>query len=153
MHEVRTSAIVPYSCDQLFDLVNDIESYPQFLNWCSQAHVLETDNDQGIECMSAQMMIRFGVIEQSFSTRNILDRPGRVVMTLEDGPFSSLDGVWQFSPLGDMGCRISLNLGFEFSSQLLGIAFRNGFTAVSKRLVRDFCNRADALYGQRKTAI
>lgn len=153
MHEFKTAAIVAYSPQQLFDLVTDIAQYPTFLSWCSTATVLSDQVRDEVHCVDAEMSVQFGPFAQSFTTRNTLEAPDRIIMDLIEGPFSALQGVWHFEAISESTTRLSLEMAFEFSSELLGIAFRNGFEIMAKRLVRDFSTQADARYGHTLSAI
>lgn len=141
--DIARSALVTYSPLDMYRLVHDVEAYPEFLNWCTGAEVHESDP----ELQVASLDILVGGVAQRFTTRNRLERGERLVMGLVDGPFRSLSGEWRFEPLGDAGSKISLALTFEVSSRLMKGAFSRGFARVADRLVRDFSERADALYG------
>ena len=112
---VQKSALVKFSAQQMFDLVDDIESYPQFLPWCSGSRVLHREDD----IVDGEIQISKAGFNRSFSTRNRLDRGGKIYLSLLDGPFSSLEGVWSFMPLREDASKISLDLEFEVS----GIVF------------------------------
>lgn len=147
MTEIHRSALVVHPPERMFELVHHVESYPEFLNWCSDARVIsEADGEQ-----MASIDVSVAGISQSFSTRNRLFPNERIHMELLEGPFRELQGEWRFEALNGeaSGCRISLNMRFEFASRLLGFAFGRGFTRVADHLVDDFCRRADALYGSR----
>ena len=92
---VQKSALVKYSARQMFDLVNDIETYPTFLPWCSGSRIIKRQDD----FVEAELMISKGGFNKSFSTRNTIDEGGRITVSLLNGPFSYLEGVWNFMPL------------------------------------------------------
>ncbi len=140
----RRSAIVPYSATQMYDLVNDVESYPKFLPWCASVRLLSRDASQ----LKATISLSKGGIKQSFTTLNRLAPSHRIDMDLVQGPFSRLSGAWQFEPLGESGCRVSLDMEFEYKSGLLGIAFGRVFAEVADSLVDAFCRRARECYGE-----
>lgn len=141
--QIDRFALLPYSPHDVYRLVHDVPAYPQFLSWCSDAEVHEQDEQQQL----ASLWVTVGGLTQQFTTRNRLV-PGEVlVMSLVEGPFRSLGGAWKFEPLGDDGCKVSLSLEFEFSSSLLSSAFRRGFARVTERMVGEFAQRAQALYG------
>lgn len=141
--QIDRFALLPYSPLDVYRLVHDVPAYPQFLSWCSDAEVHEQDEQQQL----ASLWVTVGGLTQQFTTRNRLV-PGEVlVMSLVEGPFRSLAGSWRFEPLGDDGCKVSLSLEFEFSSSLLSSAFRRGFARVTERMVGEFAQRAQALYG------
>lgn len=140
----RRSAIVPYSAAKMYDLVNDVESYPKFLPWCASVRLLSRDTSQ----VKATISLAKAGIKQSFTTLNRLAPPHRIDMDLVEGPFARLSGAWQFEPLGESGCRVSLDMEFEYKSGLLGIAFGRVFAEVADSLVDAFCRRAQECYGR-----
>lgn len=140
--EIKRTALVMHSAHDMFRLVRDVPSYPQFLSWCLSAVVHEEDDLQQL----ASLEVRVSGIRQSFTTRNRFVRDRQLTLSLVDGPFSRLSGEWLFDPLGEEGSKITLSLGFEFSNRALSGAFRRGFAHVADRLVQDFCRRADEVY-------
>ncbi|MDD2722800.1 MAG: type II toxin-antitoxin system RatA family toxin [Methylovulum sp.] len=139
---VQKSALVKYSAKQMFDLVNDIEAYPQFLPWCSDSRILKR-NDGVVE---AELSISKGGFKKSFSTRNKIDQGGTITVSLLDGPFSYLEGVWNFMPLREDASKISLDLEFEMSSKLASLAFGAVFNQICNTMVSSFTNRAKQVY-------
>ena len=139
MIEIRRQALVRQTPERMFDLVNDVEAYPRRFPWCAGAQVLERD---GESALVARLDLRFAGITQAFTTRNALERPGRLRMHLVDGPLRALEGEWTFAPLGDDGCRIALALDFDYSGRLAGAALRLGFQGLANRMVDDFCAAA-----------
>lgn len=144
MTTITRSALVMFTPDQMFDLVNDVEAYPNFLPWCRSSRILS--KNEHVIC--ASLDIAKGGIHHEFSTRNELD-PGRSIrIELIDGPFRHLEGFWQFNPIGDgEGCRIQVDMDFEFSTRLLDLALGPVFTQISGSLVDAFCKRAREIYG------
>lgn len=140
---VERSALVHYQPVQMFELVNEVDRYHEFLKWCRHSEILEQEEGS----MVARIGVRLAGLERSFITRNQFDSAERIGIELVEGPFQDLQGEWRFTPLGTEGCKISLRLQFEFSSQMLSGAFRHGFANVANRLVTDFCTRADVVYG------
>jgi ribosome-associated toxin RatA of RatAB toxin-antitoxin module len=140
--DIERTALVLHSAHDMYRLVRDVPSYPQFLSWCLHAEVHEEDHLQQL----ASLEIRVSGIRQKFTTRNRFVTDRAMTLSLVDGPFSRLSGEWQFLPLGDQGSKITLRLGFEFSSKALSGAFRRGFAHVADRLVQEFCQRADEVY-------
>ena len=127
----------------MFDLVNDVEAYPGRFAWCTGARVRERGND----VLVARLDLRFAGMTQHFVTRNTLDRPHSITMHFVEGPFTSLAGRWTFDPLGSEGCKVSLDLDFEISNPLTGLALSFGFQKLADRMVDDFvaeANRAHA---------
>jgi ribosome-associated toxin RatA of RatAB toxin-antitoxin module len=141
--EIRRSALVKYSPAQMFDLVNEVEAYPKRFPWCAGAEVLE----RGKDMLVARLDLKFAGLRQSFTTRNTVDPPRRLQMCLVDGPFRSLDGVWDFTALGDAGSKIAFALDFEYSGRLGGSALKLGFQGLASRMVDDFCREAERVYG------
>lgn len=140
--EITRSALVTHSALDMYRLVHDVRAYPDFLSWCAGAEVLE--ESAGLQVASLQVLV--GGVSRSFTTRNRLERGERLVMALVDGPFQRLAGEWRFEQLGKEGSKISLELDFEVSSRLMAGAFSQGFSKIADRLVRDFSQRADAVY-------
>lgn len=143
MPRIEKSALVSYSAQQMFDLVNDIESYPQFVPGCVAARVKEQGDDYKV----ATLDISKAGIRKSFTTRNQLMPPEQIGMQLVDGPFKSLGGGWRFIPLSDDACKIQFELDFEFSNRLLSMAFGKIFKEVTVRMVDAFVQRAKKVYG------
>lgn len=143
MPQIERTSLVPYSCKQMFDLVNDIPSYPEFVPGCSGARVLARQEQQ----IDAELQISKAGIQQSFATRNQLQEPHRIDLSLLSGPFKSLHGAWHFEALDDHACKVTLRLDFEFSSRMLQFAFGKIFSEVNRRMVDAFATRAKVVYG------
>ena len=142
---VRKSALVPYSADEMYALVADIESYAQFLPWCGGARVLQREPD----AVTASIAIAYRGVNKSFTTRNTLD-PGRgMELRLVDGPFRRLVGHWRFEPLDERACKVSLDLDFEFSNRLVALMVGPVFESIANSLVDSFRLRAESLLGKR----
>lgn len=142
MVKIERNALVLFGPDKMYELVRDVARYPEFLSWCSGSKVLE----EGPEHQVASLRIKLAGMETAFITQNRLIPNQRLEMALKDGPFTQLAGSWNFSPLGDVGCKVTLSLAFEFNQRWLAAAFSQGFVRVADRLVDDFCRRADVLY-------
>jgi ribosome-associated toxin RatA of RatAB toxin-antitoxin module len=145
MSTINRSMLVPYSAAEMFALVNDIESYGQFLPWCESAKVLWQEGDE----LRASIELARGNVRKSFTTRNRLQADKMIEMRLEEGPFHHLEGFWRFDRLGESACKVSLDMEFEFSSKLVGLAFGPIFTQVVNNLVDAFLKRAVEVYGKR----
>lgn len=143
MIEIRRSALVSYTPAQMFDLVNDVEAYPKRFAWCAGSHVLERGHDM----MVARLDLKMAGFNQSFTTRNTMDRPGRLQMSLVDGPFRSLEGLWTFTPLGEHGCKIAFALDIDYAGVLGAGAIKLGFQGLAGRMVEDFTREAKRTYG------
>jgi ribosome-associated toxin RatA of RatAB toxin-antitoxin module len=140
---VQKSALVKYSARQMYDIVDDIESYPAFLPWCEGSRVLVREGD----LVDGELKISKGGFQKIFSTRN-LNTPGECIkMTLLEGPFSSLEGIWQFIPLREDASKISLDLEFEVAGKLAQLAFGPVFNQICNTMVSSFTQRAKELYG------
>jgi ribosome-associated toxin RatA of RatAB toxin-antitoxin module len=144
MTSIHRSALVPYTAQQMYDLVADIPAYPAFLPWCSGARVLARADD----AITAAVDISYGGVHKTFTTRNLL-QPGKMMeMRMVDGPFSHLCGFWRFAELDRSGSRISLDLDFEVANRLVSLVLTPTFSSVANQLVDSFHARARALYGQ-----
>lgn len=142
MIEIRRSALVKYTPAQIFDLVNDVEAYPKRFSWCAGAQVLECEGD----VLLARLDLKFAGLRQSFTTRNTTERPHRLHMHLVEGPFRRLDGLWEFIPLGEHGCKIGFALDFDYVGLGAG-AIKLGFQGLATRMVEDFSREAARTYG------
>lgn len=143
MIEIRRSALVPYSPAQMFDLVNDVEAYPMRFAWCSGTHVSERAENM----LVARLDLKMAGFSQSFTTRNTLDRPNSIRMSLVDGPFRSLEGLWTFTALGDAGCKIAFALDIDYAGRLGAGALKLGFQGLAGRMVEDFSREAKRAHG------
>ena len=143
MTVVQKSALVKFSANQMFDLVNDIEDYPNFLTWCSGSRIIR----RGEGIVEAELLISKGGFKKSFSTRNKIDEGGMITVSLLDGPFSYLEGVWNFMPLREDASKISLDLEFEMSGKLASLAFGVVFNQICNTMVSSFTSRAKEIYG------
>ncbi|WEN13860.1 type II toxin-antitoxin system RatA family toxin [Rhodanobacter sp. AS-Z3] len=143
MIEIRRSALVKYSPTQMFNLVNEVEAYPKRFSWCAGAEVLERAEN----VLVARLDLKFAGFRQSFTTRNTIDPPRSLRMDLVDGPFRTLEGVWDFIALGEAGCKIAFALDFDYAGRLGGSALKLGFQGLAGRMVDDFCHEAERVYG------
>jgi len=139
---VSRSALVPYSAAQMYALVNDIESYPKFVPWCSKSTFKDVSESE----KEAALFFSRGAIKTSFTTRNKLSPNQRIELQLVDGPFRQLQGMWQFVDIDDEGSRVQLDLEFELSSRMLKIALESFFSQICDRLVTSFVRRANDVY-------
>lgn len=140
---IAKTALLPYPAEQLFDLVNDIEAYPQYMDGCIGASILLAEADM----IEARLQLSRAGITQSFATRNRLLRPQAIEMALLEGPFTSLAGRWQFDALAPEACKVSLDLQFELDGKLASLAAGKLFEGVASNLVDSLCRRAHALHG------
>ncbi|WP_273022985.1 type II toxin-antitoxin system RatA family toxin [Rheinheimera sp.] len=144
MPQIERSALVFYSAQQMFDLVNAIPDYPQFLPGCSSARIISQSDTE----MVASLTVSKAGIGHSFTTRNTLHPHQRIGMQLVEGPFKRLGGGWEFQPLSDTACKVVLKLEFEFSSKLVQFAFGKIFSELAASMVNAFTQRAKQVYGE-----
>jgi ribosome-associated toxin RatA of RatAB toxin-antitoxin module len=130
----------------MFVLVDDVDSYPQFLPWCRAARVLARGDDE----VRAMVEIAHGALHKSFTTLNRLQQGKMIEMRLVEGPFRHLEGYWRFDSLSERACKITLDLEFEFSSRLIAMALGPVFNQVTSTLVDAFCRRAEQVYGKQQ---
>lgn len=143
---IQRNSLLPYSCRQMFELVNGIEDYPRFLPWCSGATILHNDG----KIIEASLDLSWSGMHKSFTTRNSLLPYEKIDIELVDGPFRHLEGVWRFTPLGEGGCKVELNLEFEFAGHFMDFVFQPIFQKIANSLVDLFTKRAFEIYGNRK---
>jgi ribosome-associated toxin RatA of RatAB toxin-antitoxin module len=142
MRTVKRSALVPYSTAQMYHIINDIGRYPDFLPWCVGSEILVASESE----LVARLDLARGGLSQSFTTRNRLSPPHGVTLELVDGPFTALSGAWALQALGEDGCKISMQLQFEFNSRVMNAALGQVFTGAVDKMVEAFCQRAEQLY-------
>lgn len=142
MTTIKRNKIVPYSVEAMYNLINDIPNYSAFLPWCTRATVLSQDENE----VRAELTLSKGGLEKSFTTCNRLQKNKMIEVRLVEGPFKHLEGFWLFERLDDGHTRISLELSFEFTNMLIGLAFGPIFNQIANSLVDAFCQRADVLY-------
>ncbi len=133
---------MPYSAEQMYQLVNQVDDYPKFLNWCSDASILKQTSDQII----ASVEINKSGFNQSFTTINTLTPNQRIDMKLKEGMFKQLNGTWVFTKLNDQACKIELSLNFSFSSKILDLAISPIFTSIANSQLEAFVARAKVVY-------
>ncbi len=143
MTTLQRNALVPYSAKAMFELVNDVAKYPEFLPWCSATHI----QFQSHEEMKASITASKGGIEKAFTTHNKLIPNESIHMELVDGPFSVFHGHWRFQALADNGCKISFDLSFEFKKSLMSFAFKKIFEPAADSMMQAFIDRAKNIYG------
>lgn len=142
MTRIERSALVPFSPEQMFALVNDIESYPEFMPGCSGATILA----RGDDWLDARLdLLRMG-FKQSFSTRNTLQPPATMSMSLLDGPFSSMEGEWNFEMLTESACKVTFWLEFDVRNPILAMTLPTLMEQVTSEQVDALCQRARDVY-------
>lgn len=137
--------VIPYSAEQLFDLVADVGRYPEFLPWCVRSVVRSRTEHE----LLADLTIGFGPFRESYTSRVRLERPDRIIVGYERGPFKHLKNVWTFTPEGQ-GCRVDFFVDFEFRSRLLRNAIGMVFNEGVRLMVKAFITRAGKIYGPPK---
>jgi ribosome-associated toxin RatA of RatAB toxin-antitoxin module len=147
MPQVRRSALLPYSAAQVFDLVGDIERYPDFLPWCSHAHIVSNGGGEVV----AELTIMKGRISERFTTRNVMTYPDSIELHLVQGPFKRLAGMWRFTALTALGSKVELELDFEMSGSLIQKTLGIIFAHAAGTMVDAFCSRARAVDGASAT--
>lgn len=147
---VERSSLVPYTCAEMFALVNDFESYPEFLPWCSSGQLHESDSHE----LVASLGIQKGLIHDSFKTINKNDPPWTIQMRHLEGPFKRLQGQWSFDPLGnkplgqEAGCKIALFMDFSFKNGLVNLLSGTLEQDIAA-MIDAFSERAEEIYGKR----
>jgi ribosome-associated toxin RatA of RatAB toxin-antitoxin module len=146
MKTVHKTVLIWHSAHEMFALVTDVPRYPEFLPWCSGGHILEQTPDG----MVASIGMSLGGMKKSFTTRNTHLTDRRIHLELVDGPFSHMDGTWEFTPVGDeaqRACKIDFTLNYGFSSSTLAALVGPVFDKIAGSLVDAFVKRADQVYG------
>lgn len=143
---IQRSALVPYAAEAIYQLVNAIEAYPQFMDGCVGAKILTQDATQ----MEARLELAKAGMRYSFVTRNRLFPPERIELELVEGPFEKFSGQWSFQALQEHASKVSLHLEFELSSRLLGFAARKVFDGIANQMVDALVKRAHQVYGVRR---
>ena len=143
MARISRSALVMFSCKQMYDLVNDVESYPQFIPNCADAKCISHTEEQ----MEGALLISKAGISKWFSTTNQLVENEKIVLSLRDGPFKKLEGIWTFTALDEQACKVELNIEFEFSSKMIEVAIGGVFNHLVTNMVSAFTQRAKSIYG------
>lgn len=143
MQRVERSVLVPFSAQAMFDLVDDVDSYPEFLPWCSGAEVLEA-HDGG---KTARLHIDFHGVKAHFTTDNVNVPPGSIHMKLKEGPFRKLTGEWTFKALADDACKVELVLTYAFGTSVLEAVIGPVFDRIARTFIDAFVHRAEKLHG------
>jgi coenzyme Q-binding protein COQ10 len=141
---------VPHTASQMFDLVADVERYPEFVPFCKSLIVRQrTPKPDGTEIVIADMMVSFRVVREAFTSRVTLDRPNlKILVEYLQGPFSNLENRWSFEPKSDVSCDVGFFIAYEFKSRILAMLMGTMFDTAFQRLAAAFEKRADAIYGK-----
>ena len=140
MQRVMKSVLVPYPAARMFELVDRVEEYPQFLPWCGGAKIVEQSGDR----KTARIDIDYHGVRAHFTTDNVNRPPESIVITLKDGPFRHLHGEWRFRPLGETGCKVEFELAYEFATQMLDKVIGPVFGHIARTFIDAFVKRAEA---------
>jgi len=142
MPTISRSALVMHSVDEMYQLINDILSYPKFIPDCSDSKIINQDENS----VTASLLVSKGGLKKWFTTKNTLVSNEQVQLQLVDGPFKQLTGCWNLQPLSDEACKISLELEYEFSSKVFDLAFGKVFNHLTNNMVQAFTQRAKEVY-------
>jgi ribosome-associated toxin RatA of RatAB toxin-antitoxin module len=142
MARVEKSVLVAHTPERMFELVDRVEDYPDFLPWCGGTELKLRDGERTV----ATIHIAYMGIRQHFTTENIKSHPRQMRITLQDGPFTELEGDWTFTPLGDEACKIEFRLHYVFSSRVLESILAPVFSHITSTFVDAFVRRADEVY-------
>jgi coenzyme Q-binding protein COQ10 len=153
MPEFSTTRRVRHSASDMFDLVADVEKYPQFVPLCRALKIkTRTAKGEGIEVLTAQMTVAYKVVRETFTSRVTLDKPHlQILVEYLDGPFSRLQNRWTFRPAGEAACDVEFFISYEFKSRVLAALMGAMFDAAFRRFADAFEKRADAVYGNRSS--
>ena len=143
MYNINRSALVSYSAEKMFKLVNGVDDYQNFLPWCGGSKIIEESENASV----ASVTIAFKGVHKTFTTANELTRHSQIKLAMVDGPFSKLEGIWTFKALDENACKLSLDLDFDFSNRLVGAVIGPVFKIIADSMIDSFVKRAEVLYG------
>lgn len=143
MPGIRETRSLPYSAEQMFDLVADVARYPEFLPWVIATRVKSDSETE----MVADMLVGFKALREKFTSRVVKQRPARLEVIYIDGPMRDLDNIWRFMPRADGGCDIEFCVEFTFRNKMFEMLAGQYFDRAFRKLVAAFEDRANALYG------
>jgi coenzyme Q-binding protein COQ10 len=154
MPQFRTTRRVRHSAEKMFDLVADVERYPEFVPLCQSLRVRKRTAGEGDkEILVADMTVAYRLIREAFTSRVTLDRPNlKIAVAYLNGPFSHLDNRWTFKPTSETTCEVEFFIDYEFKSRILGVLMGAMFDAAFRRFAVAFERRADVVYGQVSTS-
>ncbi len=142
MPTISRSALVMFSVEQMYQLINDVAAYPQFIPNCGDSKIVSTQGNE----VTAALLVSKGGLKKWFTTKNTLINNSKVQLDLVDGPFKKLTGYWQLTELSEEACKISLDLEYEFSSKVFDLAFGRVFNSLTNNMVQAFTQRAKEVY-------
>ena len=150
MPQFTTTRRVAHSASDMFDLVADVEHYPEFVPLCRSLHVRRrTQDGEGRDVIVADMTIAYKIIRETFTSRVTLDRPNReILVEYLEGPFQRMNNRWSFKPAGERACDVEFFISYEFRSRTLGLLMGSVFDAAFRRFAVAFEKRADQVYGK-----
>jgi len=150
MPQFRTTRRVRHAAEKMFDLVADVERYPEFVPLCQSLKILRrTQSEEGIETIVASMTVAYKLVREAFTSRVTLDRANlQILVEYLEGPFSRLENRWDFHPVSDQSCDVEFFISYEFKSRVLGALMGAMFEAAFRRFAEAFERRADAVYGR-----
>lgn len=143
MPKVHKTILLPYTAQQMYDLVEKVEDYPQFLPWCGGVTVHQRTETN----LEATVIIAFKGLRQIFRTSNVNKPPHEMHMTFRDGPFKHFTGQWRFTDQQTSGVRVQFDLDYEFSNKLISFAIGPVFSVIAQTFIDGFVTRAKKLYG------
>ena len=143
MPAINRSALVMYSAEQMYQLINDVLAYPIFLPDCSNSKIISQDENS----VTASLLVSKAGLKKWFTTKNTLVSNQQVTLELVDGPFNKLQGHWLLTPLSSEACKVSLELEYEFSNKMFDLAFGRIFNNLTNNMVQAFTQRAKHVYG------
>jgi coenzyme Q-binding protein COQ10 len=153
MSQFRTKRLVQHSAADMFDLVADVERYPEFVPLCRSLRVRKRTPGEGTETLVADMTVAYKVMRETFVSRVTLDRSNlKIQVEYLDGPFSTLDNRWTFTPTSEAACEVEFFIAYEFKSRVLGMLMGAMFEAAFRRFAGAFERRADAVYRRVSTS-
>ena len=144
MTKIKRNAIVAFSVQKIYDLVNDVTAYPEFLPWCASSEVFQQTETR----MLATLEVQKGKFRQMFTTENKLHAPDVIVMNLKNGPFKELRGAWHFIALNESACKVSFELDFVFNNKLLAMTLSPLFRNMANTMITAFAQRAKEIYNE-----
>jgi coenzyme Q-binding protein COQ10 len=153
MPQFRSKRRVQHSAADMFDLVADVERYPEFVPLCRSMRVRKRTGGEGTETLTAEMTVAYKMMRETFTSRVTLDKPNLAIrVEYLDGPFSHLDNRWTFTAVSERVCEVEFFIAYEFKSRVLGMLMGAMFDAAFRRFAGAFERRADAVYGRVSTS-
>jgi coenzyme Q-binding protein COQ10 len=154
MPKFSTKRRVRHSAAEMFDLVADVERYPQFVPLCRDLKVRQRNaQEQGVDVVIADMTVAYKLVRETFRSRVVLDKPNlEILVEYLEGPFSHMENRWNFRPAGEDACEVEFVIDYAFRSRTLALLMGAMFDAAFRRFAAAFERRADEVYGRRRTA-